>query len=96
MRNLTAPLRVCVMTVFGRGCCGGALLSRSADYHTAELPFVFDHQYPALLNTFSAKDKEMASYFGVYWPSLGPLASYVAFGVHYAVLACESTCECKG
>jgi hypothetical protein len=36
------------------------------DYHASELVFVFDNQWPAIVHDFSAKDKQMAAWFGTY------------------------------
>jgi hypothetical protein len=36
------------------------------DYHASELVFVFDNQWPIILHDFSAKDKQMATWFGTY------------------------------
>jgi len=40
------------------------------DYHSAELPFVFDNPWPPLIHSFSQKDQEMADTFGLYWSNL--------------------------
>jgi len=36
-------------------------------YHGAELPFVFDNEWPVIINTFNANDKVVADIFGTYW-----------------------------
>eukprot|EP00455_Lapot_gusevi_P000785 TRINITY_DN1034_c0_g1_i5.p2 TRINITY_DN1034_c0_g1~~TRINITY_DN1034_c0_g1_i5.p2 ORF type:complete len:206 (-),score=81.39 TRINITY_DN1034_c0_g1_i5:95-712(-) len=37
------------------------------DYHSSELEYVFDNQWPPLIHTFSQNDQAMADTFGYYW-----------------------------
>jgi para-nitrobenzyl esterase len=37
------------------------------DYHSAELEFVFDNEWPPIVHIFSERDKFMADAFGTYW-----------------------------
>lgn len=37
------------------------------DYHSAELCFVFDNEWPPLIHIFSEKDQQMADSFGTFW-----------------------------
>ena len=39
-------------------------------YHSSELEFVFDNQWPPLIHAFSARDAVMAATFGAYWANL--------------------------
>jgi len=40
-------------------------------YHTAEIYFVFDNQFPPLVHDFDDADKAMADSMGVYWSNFG-------------------------
>jgi carboxylesterase type B len=40
------------------------------DYHTSELSFVWDNQWPPLLHDFTAADQEMSDAFTVFWTNL--------------------------
>jgi len=40
------------------------------NYHSSDLSFTFDNQFPALLHHFTKKDKEMAQFFGSRWSNL--------------------------
>ena len=40
------------------------------NYHTSELSFVFDNQWPPLLHTFGEKEKRLAATFGLYWTNM--------------------------
>jgi len=37
------------------------------DYHSSELPFVFDNAWPPLIHAFTERDQQMASIMGQYW-----------------------------
>jgi para-nitrobenzyl esterase len=37
------------------------------DYHSAELEFVFDNEWPPIIHIFTERDKIMADAFGSYW-----------------------------
>jgi len=37
------------------------------DYHSAELEFVWDNEWPPIIHIFSERDKFMADAFGTYW-----------------------------
>jgi len=39
-------------------------------YHSAELEYVFDNQWPPIIHTFNARDQAMADAFGYYWMNL--------------------------
>eukprot|EP00045_Choanoeca_perplexa_P016639 m.226724 g.226724 ORF g.226724 m.226724 type:complete len:556 (+) comp17315_c1_seq10:25-1692(+) len=40
------------------------------NYHTSELSFVFDNEWPPILHEFNAKEKTMAASFQSYWTSM--------------------------
>eukprot|EP00055_Hartaetosiga_balthica_P006490 m.20346 g.20346 ORF g.20346 m.20346 type:complete len:548 (-) comp5243_c0_seq1:28-1671(-) len=40
------------------------------NYHTSELSFVFDNQWPPLVHDFDEKEKRMADTFTLYWTNL--------------------------
>ena len=40
------------------------------NYHTSELSFVFDNQWPPILHDFNAKEKTLAASFQSYWASM--------------------------
>lgn len=43
-------------------------------YHTAEIPFVFDHPYPSSC-TFTSAEQQLAVYVGAYWKSMATRGS---------------------
>lgn len=40
------------------------------DYHTIEMSFVFDNEWPPILHNFGARQKEMADAVGAYWSNM--------------------------
>ena len=44
------------------------------NYHSLEMPFVFDNEWPPLLHNFGSRQKEMAKSFGAFWTNLARFA----------------------
>ena len=42
----------------------------AGDYHSLELPFVFDHQWPPLVHDFTPTEKKLANTFTLYWSNM--------------------------
>eukprot|EP00041_Stephanoeca_diplocostata_P014994 m.283728 g.283728 ORF g.283728 m.283728 type:complete len:574 (-) comp19883_c0_seq1:365-2086(-) len=40
------------------------------DYHTLEIPFVFDNEWPPVLHSFGRAEQELADGVGMYWTNL--------------------------
>jgi len=40
------------------------------DYHSSELPFVFDNPWPPIIHHFSQNDATMADTFGAFWSNM--------------------------
>lgn len=44
------------------------------DYHSLEMPFVFNNEWPPVLHNFGQRQQQMADAFGAYWTNLARFA----------------------